>query len=222
MTPGDCPNETRRWSDKSYCEPWERWTNCRCVGRCVYESTEPKWARVDESPNYEVSTTGEVRNAATGKLLKQAVNFGYSYVSLQINGKSHRRRVHRLVAKAFIPNPESKTDVNHIDGDKANNRVENLEWCTASENLTHAYQTGLRSRDASCAYTKRRKKVVRDDGVVFGSVSKAAESLGVTVTQMSKILRGARRSRDGRLYEYESANNQMTIFDFLEEECDSR
>jgi len=67
----------------------------------------------------------------------------YLQVSLWSNGKDHKRYIHRLVAKAFIPNPENKPQVNHKDGDKCNNAVNNLEWNTRSENVKHAISTGL-------------------------------------------------------------------------------
>ncbi len=70
-------------------------------------------------------------------------NNDYWIVSLFKKGTVKSYRVHRLVANAFIPNPENKPQVNHIDGNKKNNKVENLEWCTASENTHHAYKTGL-------------------------------------------------------------------------------
>ena len=71
---------------------------------------------------------------------------GYSVCELSVNGLRNTFQVHRLVAQAFIPNNDNKPQVNHIDGNKLNNNVENLEWCTNSENAIHAFKIGLKSR----------------------------------------------------------------------------
>jgi hypothetical protein len=68
---------------------------------------------------------------------------GYLVVNLSVQGKHHMRLVHRLVAFAFLSNPDNKHDINHINGVKNDNRVENLEWATRGENIQHAYKTGL-------------------------------------------------------------------------------
>lgn len=72
---------------------------------------------------------------------------GYLKIKLLKKGEAKSFFIHRIIAVAFIPNPENKPQVNHINGIKADNRIENLEWCTASDNLKHAYNTGLQPKD---------------------------------------------------------------------------
>ena len=103
----------------------------------------------DVITKYSVSTFGRVRNDISGRILKPSYTHdGYLMVRLSINGKMPAKtcRVHRLVAEAFIPNPDNKPTVNHKDGCKPNVGVDNLEWATHSEQITHAYRTGLHSR----------------------------------------------------------------------------
>ena len=94
---------------------------------------------------YQISNLGRVRSLArattSGKVLKQMKKHGYMNVCFSKNNVDKYFRVHRLVALAFIPNPENKPTVNHIDGNKANNNVSNLEWATHSENETHSYRS---------------------------------------------------------------------------------
>ena len=102
---------------------------------------------------YSVSNYGEVRNNKTGRLMKQKKNEkGYLRLGLRKNGKTKCMRVHRLVAQAFIPNPDNKPDVNHIDFDKENNCVNNLEWVTCKEN--NDYSFGNRKRSSGINYKK--------------------------------------------------------------------
>lgn len=108
--------------------------------------------------------------------------YGYGHVTLHDNnGRQERVWVHRLVAKAFIPNPEGKPQVNHINGDKRDNTVSNLEWCTIRENLIHAFKTGLHPNERfekECG--KRPIRVVDPSGkeIVFDSVKAASSFLG--------------------------------------------
>lgn len=98
---------------------------------------------------YEVSILGEVISAKTRKNLKQTEHNGkqpYFYVTLSKQSKMKKWLVHRLVAEAFIPNPDNKKQVNHIDGDVHNNKVSNLEWVTNTENTNHAYENHLRTK----------------------------------------------------------------------------
>jgi hypothetical protein len=91
--------------------------------------------------NYEISDEGVIRNINTGRIIKQFIGKD-GYLRTQIAGKT--RTVHRLVAMAFIPPEEGKLFVNHKDGNKQNNKSTNLEWCTRSENMKHAYDHRLR------------------------------------------------------------------------------
>lgn len=126
---------------------------------------------------YEVSNLGRVKGlpkkvrckennfrTVRERILKSNTNeCGYMIVSLYKDKKCVHARVHRLVAQAFIPNTENKRCVNHIDGNKANNAVSNLEWCTHSENMYHAYQKGLwKSWNEGKHYHYTEKGVVMD------------------------------------------------------------
>ena len=100
-----------------------------------------EWHNI-EGTTYQVSNLGRIRNVYE---IKPVVHRGTGYcrVSLSVNNKRTTYDVHRLVAKNFIPNPENKPQVNHKDGDKTNNCVNNLEWNTRIENMYHAYKLGL-------------------------------------------------------------------------------
>ena len=98
------------------------------------------------STTYYITEDGKCYNSITGKFLKGQVNCLHGYFSYNItlpNGKMKRLPAHRLVAIAYIPNPDNKPEVNHIDGNKLNNNVKNLEWCTFKENSIHAVEHNL-------------------------------------------------------------------------------
>ena len=94
------------------------------------------------------------------KILKPStISKGYKGITLTKEGKRYPKKVHRLVAMAFIPNPYNKSQINHIDCNKANNCVENLEWCTNGENQKHAFKHGLNSnKKANIARWKGKRK----------------------------------------------------------------
>ena len=96
--------------------------------------------------DYAVTIDGDVISIKSNKTLRSYDNgHGYKTVCLCIDGKPKHYYVHRLVASAFVENPNDYPEVNHIDEDRGNNRAENLEWCTGSENMLHAYHNGLHS-----------------------------------------------------------------------------
>lgn len=100
-------------------------------------------------PNYEghyqASNLGRIKSLKRkGRILKQGISHnGYLSVVLSKNGKVKTYRVHRLICNTFIDNHFNKPEINHIDGNKKNNKISNLEWCTCSENMIHAYSTGI-------------------------------------------------------------------------------
>ena len=107
-----------------------------------------KALQIKDFPDYYITDTGDVysRNLYKNpscrikKLKPVKLSTGYMYVGLGKNHKTHPKLVHRLVAETFIPNPENKREVNHKNGNRSDNRVENLEWCTRSENQIHSYR----------------------------------------------------------------------------------
>ena len=103
------------------------------------------WKDIEDfEGKYQVSNFGRVRNSRN-QIMKQAKHYkGYLIIQLYKHGKPKTKAIHRLVANAFINNPKNKPQINHKDGNKQNNNVSNLEWCTQSENNLHAYKTGLK------------------------------------------------------------------------------
>lgn len=122
------------------------------------------------------------------------------HVELWKDNKRKVPMIHRLVAEAFIPNPDGKPQVNHIDGDRSNNRVDNLEWVTCSENSMHAYKTGL-SKPKGC---KPVKGVNKKTGVVvkYQSVEEAARELSGNPDAIRAALKGRSASSCGYYWEY--------------------
>ena len=101
-------------------------------------------------PNHSITPSGKIWSNVTDSFLKTAVDYkGYEHVKISNKNIRQTFRIHRLVAEAFIPNPENKEQVNHIDGNKLNNHVLNLEWCTQQENQNHAVKNGLKYRKIS-------------------------------------------------------------------------
>lgn len=125
------------------------------------------WLDVKDIPNYEVSNLGNVRNKKTGRVLQQMLSKKEDgYLRVNIGGK--HKYIHRLVADAFFDGDHSGMCVNHIDGNKLNNHISNLEWCDTVDNVRHAQETGLRypvvKNVVRCKFCKNRYNFYICDG----------------------------------------------------------
>ena len=134
-------------------------------------------ARIDR---YTRSDTGrQVERYVSDNILKVRDNDEYYEVNLHTLAKNEYRRVHRMVAEAFIPNPNNLPQVNHKDGNKHNNNVDNLEWCTEQENIDHAIVNGLRTDQHGVDRTQKQIKCI-ETGIIYDSIRAAAEALNLS------------------------------------------
>lgn len=173
---------------------------------------------------YQVSNLGRVRSLDhtihrtdgttafyRGRILTP-VGRPYLNVSLSKGPQLERPRIHRLVAEAFIPNPNGYDQVDHIDCDKTNNRVDNLRWCTHQENTRYAQENGLLtgnfhydelSDDKKLAMKlPRMVSIVRDDGKLYDCIADAARDMSVTPGAISHVLRGLVKTCKGHTFQY--------------------
>ena len=146
------------------------------------------------------------------KKIKQAMNSnGYKVVSLVMNGKQTNVYVHRIVAEAFLPNPDNLPMVNHKDEDKTNNFLENLEWCTAAYNNTYGKAIERRAKKLRGRESEKRVAVIqrRPDGSFkarFASVTEAAKVMDGSTSAISAVCRGKRKMAYGYIWEYEDCS----------------
>lgn len=157
-----------------------------------------EWRPVVGFPSYEVSDAGQVRHVFTGSILGAHRTSGdYLQVGLMTStGRNRSQRLHRVVAIAFIPNPEGKAEVNHKDCDRRNNAAANLEWTTKRENIDHAIISGRYDPTVICPWqkiTEADDAIIRADTTTPSSV--LAAKYGVTAGHISRIRKGTRPRR---------------------------
>lgn len=160
---------------------------------------------------YQISSFGNLKTLRTNTLIKQEMNKGYFEANLCKNGKVQHVRIHRLVAQAFIPNPLNKPHINHIDGNKSNNNINNLEWCTHKENMVHARKNGLfneeKMHDVIKAMVNSTKKPVLQlkNNVVIAEFESISDAKRKTKTNhISEVLNGSRKLANGYFWKYKN------------------
>lgn len=140
---------------------------------------------------YQISSNGNVRSLLKAIRLRHFVcGSGYEEVILKKNGDRKPKLIHRLVAEAFVPNPQGKREVNHKDGNKHNNDYRNLEWVTPSENIRHSY-------DVLSHKLTTKRVVCVETGEVFESITAAADSNGLHVQLIWKCCNGKQKTTGG-------------------------
>ena len=162
---------------------------------------EELWRDWPQDPRILVSNKGRVVSCkrGTGYPLKvRHNNCGYQMVSAG-SGSNNKQYVHRMVAETWLDNPDHCEQVNHINGNKSDNRVENLEWVTPGENLRHAYRTGLKKPSGGLKATPIR---IPETGEVFESQHECARRLGVSHGAVRHCLTGRQSTCRGYHLEY--------------------
>lgn len=149
---------------------------------------------------YEASSFGRIRNSKRKNILTPNTNkFGYERVGIRPVVGCRRKltySVHRLVAMTFIPNPDGKPQVNHVNGDKSDNKIENLEWCTCSENCKHKYDSLGQKQ-----YNMKKVRCI-ETGEVFESMSKAAAKYETSQGAIGSMIRGLSPRAGGKHWEF--------------------
>jgi hypothetical protein len=164
------------------------------------------WKKIKDYSNYEVSNTGKIRNINLNKELKLSSNTGYLYIFLSKNNKRSKGYIHRLVAESFLEKTNDKLVVNHKDGNKENNNIENLEWITQGENVKHAIDNELliHFKLSVNQYTDEDEFIK-----TYESVEEASRQTNINGGSISLVCKGKRKTAGGFIWKYTNELNTI-------------
>jgi len=174
---------------------------------------------------YEISNLGRVKSlkrqvktavgyrTVTERILIYQLSYGYPRVVLRRENTDKSFVIHRLIALAFIPNPNSFPIINHINGVRNDYRIENLEWCTYSHNTKHAFETGLHDINPIIKMGKENaikmrikvrqlKKKTKESIKIYDSISDASLQTDIPISNIVEVCKGRRKSAGGYSWEY--------------------
>lgn len=170
---------------------------------------------------YQISNYGRVKNKKTDYILKPALgSWGYEFVQLCDKGRETSKCIHRMVAESFLDNPDNLPQVNHIDGNKRNNHIDNLEWVSCSQNIKHAFNTGLKKKKMGkenplygrCGIESTRHREVNKYDLEgnfiesYISIREASKKNNINASNISSVCSGRKKMAGNYIWKYKGDN----------------